>query len=111
MKLVRKPLALLAVVLLSVAATGCSGDKSDAASDRYKNVPVSAVMTASSADRPTPERSISNDPDAIRQLLEDPKFHVLAEVRYRFKEHLIVEIEIAIAAAEAILSEIEKPVN
>lgn len=76
-----------------------------------KNIAVGAVMTASSADRPTPERSISNDPDAIRQLLEDPKFHVLAEVRYRFKEHLIVEIETAIAAAEAILAEVEKPVN
>ena len=76
-----------------------------------KNIAVGAVMTESSADRPTPERSISNDPDAIRQLLEDPKFHVLAEVRYSFKEHLIVEIETAIAAAEAILSEVEKSVN
>jgi hypothetical protein len=76
-----------------------------------KNTAVGAVMTESSADRPTAERSISNDPDAIRQLLEDPKFHVLTEVRYRFKEHLIVEIETAIAAAEAILAEVEKPVN
>jgi len=76
-----------------------------------KNVPVTAVMTGSSANRPTPERSISNEPDVIRQLLEDPKFHVLAEVRFRFKGHLIVEIETAIAAAEAILAEVEKPVN
>jgi hypothetical protein len=76
-----------------------------------KNVAVAAVMTESSDNRPTPERSISDDPDAIRQLLEDPKFHVLAEVRYRFKEHLIVEIEIAIAAAEAILAEVEEPPN
>ena len=76
-----------------------------------ENVAAVAVMTESTDDRPTPEGSISNDPDAIRRLLEDPKFQVLAEVRYRFKEHLIVEIEIAIAAAEAILAEVEKPFN
>jgi len=76
-----------------------------------KNVAVGAVMAESHDDRPTPERSISNDPDAIGQLLEDPRFHVLAEVRYRFKEHLIVEIAIAIAAAEAILAEVEVPFN
>ena len=76
-----------------------------------ENVAIVAVMTESSDDRPTAERSISNDPDAIRRLLEDPKFHVLAEVRYRFKEHLIVEIGIAIATAEAILAEVEKPFN
>jgi hypothetical protein len=73
------------------------------------NVVDPAVMTELSEDRPHPDISISNDSDAIRQLLEDPKFHVLAEVRYRFKEHLIVEIEIAIAAAEAILAEVEEP--
>lgn len=76
-----------------------------------KNVAVGAVMTEWNDDWSTPERSISADPDVIRMLLEDPKFHLLVEVRYRFKEHLIVEIEIAITAAEAILAEIEKSVN
>ena len=73
-----------------------------------KNISVGAEMRVSDDDRPSPERSVSNSPDTIRQLLEDPKFLVLAEVRYRFKEHLIVEIEIAIAAADAILAEIDK---
>jgi len=76
-----------------------------------KNIGVGAVIAESYDDRPTPERSIPSDPDAIGQLLEDPKFHVLAEVRYRFKEHLIVEIEIAIDAAEAILAEVTEPFN
>jgi hypothetical protein len=74
-----------------------------------KNIAVSAIATEANNDQPGPERSISIDSDAIGQLLEDPKFHVLVEVRYRFKEHLIVEIETAIAAAKAILSEIETP--
>ena len=76
-----------------------------------KNVAVGTVMAESYDDRPAPEGSISNDPEAISQLLEDSQFHVLAEVRYRFKEHLIVEIKTAIAAAEAILAEVEKPFN
>jgi hypothetical protein len=72
-----------------------------------KNIAVGTIVTEANDDQPGPGRSISIDSDAIKQLLEDPKFHVLVEVRYRFKEHLIVEIEIAIAAANAILSEIE----
>jgi len=76
-----------------------------------KNISVGAVMRESDDNRPTPEISVSNNPDAIRQLLEDPNFHVLAEVRYQFKGHLIVEIETSIAAAEAILAEIEKSLN
>ena len=76
-----------------------------------KNVTVDTVVTEAYGDQPGPERFISIDSDAIRQLLEDPKFHVLLEVRYRFKEHLIVEIETAITAVEAILFEVEKPSN
>jgi hypothetical protein len=76
-----------------------------------KSISVGAVMREPNDDRRTPEISISNNPDAIRQLLKDPKFHVLAEVRYNFKGHLIVEIETSIAAAEAILAEIEISLN
>jgi len=75
------------------------------------NISVGAVMRETDDDRPIPERSVPVSPDTIRQLLEDPKFHVLAEVRYHFKGHLIVEIETAIAGAEAILAEIEKSLN
>ena len=76
-----------------------------------KNIAASTTVRDANDDQAGPERSISIDSDAIRQLLEDPKFHVLVEVRYRFKEHLIVEIEITIAAAKAVLSEIENPSN
>jgi len=75
------------------------------------DISVGAVMRESDDDRPIPERSVPVSPDTIRKLLEDPKFHVLAEVRYHFKGHLIVEIETAISAAEAILAEIEKSLN
>jgi hypothetical protein len=53
----------------------------------------------------------SEDPDAIKRLLEDPKFRVLAEIRYSLKRHLTGEFEGAIAAAEAILAEIETSIN
>lgn len=75
------------------------------------NISVPVAMSESEGGQPALERSASNNADAIRRLLEDPKFHVLAATRYRFKEHLIVEIEIAITAAEAITAEIEKPLN
>jgi hypothetical protein len=75
------------------------------------NIPVGAVSRESDDDRPMPKRSVSVSPDTIRRLLEDPKFHVLAEVRYHFKGHLIVEIESSIAAAEAILAEIKESLD
>ena len=76
-----------------------------------RNVALGAVMAESNNDWPTHERPISNDPNAVRQLLEDPKFQLLVEVRHRFKGHLIIEIEATIAEAEAILAEIEKSLN
>jgi len=44
---------------------------------------------------------------AIKQMLEDPRFHSLLDTRIGFKEHLTGELEIAIAAAEQILAEVE----
>jgi len=76
-----------------------------------KNIPVGAAMSGSEGIRPAPGMSAADNPDVIRQLLQDPKFHVLAEVRYRFKEYLIVEIEKAIAAAKAITAEIEQSLD
>jgi len=40
--------------------------------------------------------------------MQDPQFRVLVEIRYGYKKHLTGEFEDAIAAAEAILAEIEK---
>lgn len=71
-----------------------------------EGIPVGAAMRRWYEDWPIPARSISEDPDAIRRLLEDPRFHVMVEVRYGYKRHLTQEFEHAIAAAEAILTEI-----
>ncbi|MHC4071649.1 MAG: hypothetical protein ACYTGS_06395 [Planctomycetota bacterium] len=73
-----------------------------------ENVPVGASMREWYDDWPIPVKSISEDPDAIKRLLEDPRFRVLAEVRYGYKRHLTGEFEAAIAATEPILAEIEK---
>ena len=70
-------------------------------------VPTGSAMRALYDDWSIPENSISEDPDTIKRLLEDPKFRVLAEIRYSLKRHLTGEFEGAIAAAEAILSKIE----
>ena len=73
-----------------------------------EHVPVGASMRQWSDDWSLPLKTISESPDAIRRLLEDPRFAALAEVRYGYKKHLTGEFEAAIAAAEAILVEIEK---
>jgi len=76
-----------------------------------ENVPVGASMRQWYDDWPIPLDPISEDPDAIKRLLEDPKFRVLAEIRYGYKRHLTGEFKAAIAAAEAILAEIENSAN
>lgn len=76
-----------------------------------ENVPIGASMRQWYDDWPIPGKSISEDPDAIKRLLEDPRFRVLAEIRYGYKKHLTGEFKAAIAAAEAILAEIEKSAN
>ena len=53
-----------------------------------EHIPVGATMRQWYNDWPIPAKSISEDPDAIKQLLEDPKFRVLTEVRYGYKRHL-----------------------
>ena len=76
-----------------------------------ENFPVGASMRQWYDDWPIPVKSISEDSDAIKRLLEDPRFRVLVEVRYGYKRHLTGEFEAAITAAEAIIAEIEKSTN
>jgi len=76
-----------------------------------KNVVVHPAMSGASDSKPLPNKIESNDPDAITQLLADPKFQVLVEGRFGFQKHLIVELENAIAATEAIVSELDSPIN
>lgn len=72
-----------------------------------ESVPVGASMRQWYDEWPLPLNPISADPDAVKRLLEDPRFRVLAEIRYGYKRHLTGEFEAAIDAAEAILAEIE----
>ena len=72
-----------------------------------ENVAVGALMNRWYADWPVPVRSVSDDPNAIERLMQDPRFRVLVEIRYGYKRHLTGEFERAIAAAEAILADIE----
>ena len=50
---------------------------------------------------------IADDPDASKQLLNDPSFRIVAEIRDGYTKHLTGEFEKAIAAADEILVEIE----
>jgi len=76
-----------------------------------KNVVVGSAMSAAHHSGPIPDKTESNDPDAITQLLAEPKFQVLVVGRLGFQRHLIVELENAIAATEAIVAELENPIN
>jgi len=73
-----------------------------------ENVRVGASMRQWYDDWPIPSGPVSEDPEALKRLLEDPKFRVLTEIRYGYKRHLTQEFEVAIAGAEAILLEIGK---
>ena len=53
----------------------------------------------------------SEESAVIKRMLEDPRFRHLVEIRLGFKEHLTGELETASAAAEKILSEIEKSIK
>jgi len=76
-----------------------------------ESVGVGALMRNWYDDWPLPAKSISDDSHAMKRLLEDPRFRVLAEVRYGYKRHLTGEFETAISEAEAILAEIEISIN
>jgi len=76
-----------------------------------KNVVVGSAMSGAHLGKPFPDKTESNGPDAITQLFADPKFQVLVEGQLGFQRHLIVELENAIAATEALVAELEKPIN
>ena len=75
-----------------------------------EHAPVGAAMRLWYDDWSLPLKTIPESPDVIRRLLEDPRFFVLAQVRYGYKRHLTAEFEAAIVATEAILVEIEKSI-
>jgi len=76
-----------------------------------KNVVVHPATSGMHDSKPIPNKIESNDPDTITQMLADPKFQVLVKGRFGFQRHLIVELENAIAATEAIVAELDSPIN
>ena len=59
-------------------------------------------------DNTAPVRSISDDPREVERLLADPRFRSMLEINHVYKLHLTDEFDRAIAAADAILTEIEQ---
>lgn len=53
----------------------------------------------------------AEEPAAIKRMLSDPRFQSLLYTRIGFKEHLTGELEIAVAAAEQILAEVEASIK
>jgi len=76
-----------------------------------KNVVVGEEVSESQEASVMPEQPLSSDPDAISQVLADPKFHVLVAGRLGFQRHLITELENAIAAAENVVAELDKSID
>ena len=74
------------------------------------NISVGASFNES-RNWPVPTTPVADDPDTIETLLSDPRFRVIAEIRYGFKVHLTEEFDSAIAAVDEILAEIRKSKN
>ncbi len=75
------------------------------------NISVSSAMRALNANWSLPPSATSEVPEAIRRLLQNPRFRLMAEVRYGYQLHLSEEFEAAIAAVDEILAEIEASVD
>ena len=58
-----------------------------------------------------PARPVVSDVTTLRHLLNDSRFRSMVEIRYGFRKHLTEEYEAALAAADAILTEIERSLD
>lgn len=58
-----------------------------------------------------PVRPVASDVEALRHLLNDAKFRSMVEIRYGYRKHLTQEYEAALAAVDAILTEIERSLD
>jgi hypothetical protein len=76
-----------------------------------ENIPASAAMHRWYAEWPFPLRPPSDDPDMVSRLLSDEKLHAMVEMRYGYKRHTTDEFEIAVAAVNAILAEIDSSIH
>ena len=76
-----------------------------------ENIPASAAMHRWYEEWPFPLRPPSDDPDMVSRLLSDEKLHAMVEMRYGYKRHTTDEFEIAVAAVNAILAEIDSSIH
>jgi len=72
---------------------------------------VGEVVDIWYSENTAPVRSIGEDMAEVGRLLNDPRFQSMVEHRYLYKLHLTDEFENAIAAAAAILAEIDKSIS
>lgn len=66
------------------------------------------VIKAWYGDSTISMRTISDIPAEAKRLLGDPRFRSMVEADYLYKQHLTQEFDVAIAAVDEILAEIEK---
>ncbi len=76
-----------------------------------ENIPAGAAMQEWYEDWPVPSRLSSDDPDLVSRLLSDEKLRAMVEIRYGYKRHTTDEFDIAIAAVNAILAEIDSSIH
>jgi len=76
-----------------------------------ENIPAGAAMHQLYDEWPPPSSLPSADPDMVSRLLGDETLRVMVEINYGYKRHLTEEIDIAIAAVNAILVEIDLSIH
>lgn len=74
-------------------------------------IPAGEAMHQWYDDWPLPRRSLSDDPDMVARLLHDPKLRQMVALRFGYKKHLVIEFDIALAAVNAILADIDSSIH
>ncbi len=76
-----------------------------------ENIPAGAAMHQWYEEWPFPLRPPSDDPNMVSRLLSDEKLRAMVEIRYGYKRHTTDEFEIAVAAVNSILAEIDLSIH
>jgi hypothetical protein len=76
-----------------------------------ENIPAGAAMRQWYEESPSPLRPPFDDPDMVSRLLSDEKLRAMVEIRYAYKRHTKNEFEIAVAAVNEILAEIDSSIH
>ena len=76
-----------------------------------EKIPAGATMHEWYDEWPLPSRLPSDNPVMVTRLLNDETLRTLVEIRYGYMRHTIQEFETAVAAAGAILAELESSIH